>query len=346
MSRKRNLLLATVSLFVSGQAHAQNNLILNTPVSSPQTAGARLDVKLQPGFSVNAAGIGGTFIAQVDFNLNGVSDFLESQAAATPTYFTSFETFAAGNINNQGGWFGGPSAPQVAVDDAYDGVRSISIAGGATTNSLVRYFNPIPGQTVTFVDFAARPTANTTAENSTFFDLGGSRIAFLNSGGNGQVQVFNGNGSGGGSWTAITGPFVLGPNSQSTAWIRFTVRIDYTNKKWDLYLDGKLVAYELGFVSNGFTYLSSLWIYGSTAGPTQFDFPYVSSTNPLFEDNDRDGMDDAWETANGLNPANAADRTTNLDGDAYINIEEFKRATPANSSSSTPTTFEVFTPLQ
>jgi pectate lyase len=44
---------------------------------------------------------------------------------------------------------------------------------------------------------------------------------------------------------------------------------------------------------------------------------------PAPADADRDGMADAWEAAKGLNPANAADRNGDLDGDGYTNLEEY-----------------------
>ena len=40
-------------------------------------------------------------------------------------------------------------------------------------------------------------------------------------------------------------------------------------------------------------------------------------------DEDADGMADAWERGNGLNPADAADRNSDSDGDGYTNLEEF-----------------------
>lgn len=42
-----------------------------------------------------------------------------------------------------------------------------------------------------------------------------------------------------------------------------------------------------------------------------------------YADADHDGMPDAWETAHGLNPKDAADATTDLNGDGYTNIEDF-----------------------
>ena len=51
-------------------------------------------------------------------------------------------------------------------------------------------------------------------------------------------------------------------------------------------------------------------------------------------DADNDGMGDAWETASGLNPANAADANTDLDGDGQSNRAEWLAGTAANNSSS------------
>jgi PKD repeat protein/pectate lyase len=48
---------------------------------------------------------------------------------------------------------------------------------------------------------------------------------------------------------------------------------------------------------------------------------YASGTAPA--DLDNDGMSDAWETANGLNPSNPADANLDRNGDGYTNIEEY-----------------------
>jgi len=42
-----------------------------------------------------------------------------------------------------------------------------------------------------------------------------------------------------------------------------------------------------------------------------------------YKDSDNDGMPDSWEIAHKLDPHNAADATTDRDGDGYTNIEEF-----------------------
>ena len=45
------------------------------------------------------------------------------------------------------------------------------------------------------------------------------------------------------------------------------------------------------------------------------------------EDADADGMSDAWERANGLDPADPADATADLDGDGQTNLAEYRAGT-------------------
>jgi pectate lyase len=58
-----------------------------------------------------------------------------------------------------------------------------------------------------------------------------------------------------------------------------------------------------------------------------------SGTLPV--DSDNDGMSDAWEQKNGLDPRDPSDNNTDTDGDGYTNIEEYINAIAAGSNGTT-----------
>ena len=68
--------------------------------------------------------------------------------------------------------------------------------------------------------------------------------------------------------------------------------------------------------------------YGIITDPRQMGgYPDYRPWQP-YKDSDLDGMPDAWERANGLNPNDASDASGDCNGDGYTNIEKYINAIP------------------
>ncbi len=69
-------------------------------------------------------------------------------------------------------------------------------------------------------------------------------------------------------------------------------------------------------------------------------WPMIDQGTP-YPDEDRDGMSDVWEIANGLDKNDAADGNQDADGDGYTNVEEFLNGTPPIVSSPSGLTYTI-----
>ncbi len=247
----------------------------------------------------------------------------------TPPYnvdFESAEGYTVGNLHQQKGWQVLAGSAQVSTTTFFSGARSVVLGSGATAAQIKQGFGQFATQAITFVEFYVKPVADVSTTAASTFDFEASRLAFVKVAGQGQLQAYSGNGSGGGSWATNSFRATLDASDRSTNWIRVTVRIDFTAKKFDLYANGTMVAYDLGFIDNAKTFMSFITLAGHTAADGYFDYFYIGGDNPLFVDADRDGIEDAWETARGMNTA-LNDRNLDLDGDGLKNIEEYLRGT-------------------
>ena len=148
--------------------------------------------------------------------------------------FEPVEGYQPGPLNGQRGWSVDGSADIVA-SPVYAGQQAVSVTPATPPALIVRTFvNAEPG--VTFVDLFAQPASAATAATGVFFETDAAQVALTGTSPAGILQVFSGDGAGGGAWLPTGEGPTLDASGRATDWLRLTARADYANKTWDLYL--------------------------------------------------------------------------------------------------------------
>ena len=182
---------------------------------------------------------------------------------------------------------------------------------------------------IVFIDMMLKPSV-VTAVDELPLDLNNQSavIGAVLEEGDGVIYAFDGDEFGGGNWIALERLFAL-DGTQFVDWIRYTLRLDYGSKTFDVFIDGELLAFDIGFADPSLMGISRFLLSSGANEPTGFDSFRIQSANPLFPDADGDGMSDAYEIASALN-LNVEDRSDDFDRDGFSNLEEFVLGTRAD----------------
>jgi hypothetical protein len=271
-------------------------------------------------------------MARATDNLGAFTDSAPIGIQLRPTlpYLADFEAaegYTLGSLDNQLGWTVTAGSAQIVATGAAHGTQSVVLSPGAAAARVEQEFGPsATNPDVIYVDFLSKPVAGVDAAAGTLYDTAAAQVALVQNGAPGQFAVLNGNGAGTGTWSNVTSAVALDANHVAATWQRLTLRIDFTAKTWDFYLNGQLLVTGLGFRQAASSYLSLFALQGNASASTAFDDFYVGATNPLFADVNNDGIDDAWETAHGLSLA-TDNRNADTDHDGLSDLHEYTLGT-------------------
>ena len=223
-------------------------------------------------------------------------------------------TVQAGLIHGQNGWEAFPTnGGFVQTNLVNAGAQALSISNSAGTDTRVRHLFADSNRVV-WVEFdqrtdpAATPTGLVTSAATWLFN------------GAGRLKVYDGLAGENGGWVTLTNhtPF------RTSQWVRVAARLDYDTRQWNIYLNGTLVAGNLGFSASAGTTCSELSL---SARAGYADNLLVDMSQPEDIDTDGDGIPDWWEILHGFDPYDSADGALDPDNDLLSNLLEYQNGT-------------------
>ncbi len=218
----------------------------------------------------------------------------------------------------------------ITEEDFLFGEQSLRIEAGETSVGVEYWAEEIPQQGVRFIEASVKPIPGEGEEALISLSLWGSEVRFTQGVGPAIELQLPGNEPP----ETISIPVGDGNDGEGPAvpWVSLVVRQDLQAGTWDLFLNGELIAIDLGLVESN----DSLQLEVGARETIYLDGLGVGKENPLFPDSDGDGMSDAYEVAHRLNP-HANDRNGDRDGDGISNIAEARAGTfPSFPGSGTP----------
>ncbi len=231
------------------------------------------------------------------------------------------EGFTTG-VPLENNWYTTSDFIVITDEKSYSGSQSVRIPSNTPENILSFDFN-LPNEPVLFVDYYINLVASTLSELPSLIAPETTFLLTVQPYGSGQGRwaFLDGDGNGGGTWFSA-GDILLLDQSDQTGWHRITLRFNLVADSWDLYIDGKLLAVDLGFAKALSPNSTAINIYGTNSGTAYLDAFSLTTSNPLFQDADSDGISDDYETFYKLD-SSTNDRDLDPDLDGLTNIEEY-----------------------
>lgn len=269
------------------------------------------------------------------FGATVASLVLLSSLQGQSAFSTGFEApvYTPGTLVSDPDWNFDASGLTVDItdSDASGGSQSLRLTGDRLFDYSSNSSATLPS--VQWLDFYLKPIFTDVSELPLSFDAGRTAATgFVTANSGGEVYAVDGDGQGSGQWLA-TGETLALTGDQAQDWLRLTYRLDYANKTWDLFVDGEMIAIDLGFLNTQATRFDQFALRGDGTKTSGFDDFAVNAANPLHTDTSNDGLPDSWLLANGLD-INVNQRYQDGDSDGLNNLTEYLHSTLANNADS------------
>lgn len=266
-------------------------------------------------------------VVKIKFVLIFMAFFVRGFAQVSLPYTIDFENSEGfsdeASLSGTGNWAAIDTSVVITNNGAQSGSQSVYITPATPENIVSLGFEP-SGNPILFVDYYAKLSASglpelpllTTPETTAMLAVRPYGTGF------GEWVFLDGDSTGNGTWQASPNPPVALDASGQTSWQHVTLRLDLQSGSWDVYINGKLSAVDLGFAEAMLSDSAAINLFGNSSGATYLDKFSLQATNPLFADADLDGVADAFENAYGLN-SSVNDRDQDADADGLSNIYEY-----------------------
>lgn len=223
----------------------------------------------------------------------------------------------------------------ISADTAYRGDQALLIPASNPAIEVLYQPKDLPSEGVRFITLAFNPAVEASSLVESSVHAWGSDLGFLRQA-DGRIAVVALGAEQ--APASHAEPFVeeahtilsttarWGEDGRSDRWLTFVIRQDLSTGTWDLFIDGKLRAIDHPLNTDS---ADNLTLFGSEIADVYVDNIAVVVHNPLFQDDDSDGIPTAEEIVRGSNPYfNDRDAVRGVDG--VTNIEAFLNKSRGN----------------